>query len=337
LNEQRLKGAKIDFMYRDTGGNNPARAKQLAQELVTRDGAQYLVGGDFTPTSLAIAQVSDQAKVPFINFNSTSIVTTKSTYTVRMSASPLTIMYPLGRWARDNGIKTAVTLVADFAPGHDTAAAVHNAFEGASTKVLLDLRVPLDTADFSSYMQRIQELRPDGVFLFMPAGPLSIAAIRSFAERGLPAAGVKLLAGAETDEEDLPAIGDAALGTITALSYGYRLDTPENKSFVAAYKAKFGEAKFPTWKTMTAYDGAAVLLHMIEATGGKTDADAALAAAKGFTFTTPHGEAEIDATTRDMVQDMYIRKVTKADDGSLYNQEFAVFHKVKDESKFPAK
>ena len=205
-NEQRLKGARIELIYRDTGGNNPARAKQLAQELVTRDGAQYLVGGDFTPTSLAIAQVSDQAMVPFINFNSTSIVTTKSRYTVRMSASPLTIMYPLGRWARDNGIKTAVTLVADFAPGHDTAAAVHSAFESAGTKILLDIRVPLDTTDFSSYMQRIQELRPDGVFLFMPAGPLSVAAIRSFAERGLSAAGVKLLAGAETDEEELPAM-----------------------------------------------------------------------------------------------------------------------------------
>ena len=106
---------------------------------------------------------------------------------------------------------------------------------------------------------------------------------------------------------------------------------PQNKSFVAAFKAKFGEAKFPTWKTMTAYDGAAVLVHMIEATGGKANADAALAAAKGFAFQTPHGEVEIDAETRDIVQDMYIRKVVKGDDGALYNKEFTVVRKVKDE------
>src|SRR5690606_18226258 len=106
------------------------------------------------------------------------------------------------------------------------------------------------------------------VFMFMPVGPMSAGFIKAFQERGLSDEGIALYAGAETQESDLPAIGDSALGIVTSLHYSPYLDTKTNKDFVAKYKAKFGPDALPSLAAMAAYDGLHLIAQMIKATDG---------------------------------------------------------------------
>ena len=122
-------GVKIELIRRDDTGPNPEVAKRLAQELITREHVQFLTGVVWTPNALAIAPLATEARTPFILMNSsTSIVTTKSPYIARVSLTMWESTFPLGFWTATHGIKTAYTLVSDFAPGLDAEAAFLKSF-----------------------------------------------------------------------------------------------------------------------------------------------------------------------------------------------------------------
>jgi branched-chain amino acid transport system substrate-binding protein len=320
----------ITVLERDVGGNTPQRAKQLAQELVVRDGAQYLVGGTFTPEVLAVVDVSNEAKVPFIIFNSgTSMVTDKSPYFVRVGFTQWTVSVPLVQYALSQGARTAALVVADYAPGQDALDAYSRTFATGGGKVVGEVKIPLGTTDFSSYLQRVRDLSPQYVFLFMPVGPMSAGFIKSFKERGLDKSGITLYATTETLESDLPAVGDSAIGMTTALHYSPYLDTPLNQKLVQATKAKYGVDQLPTHASVAAYDGMRVLAKMIEATDGRHDGDKAMAAIREMKWDSPRGPVSIDGRTREIVQNVYIRKVEKI--GSvLGNKPFKTYDAVKD-------
>ena len=80
------------------------------------------------------------------------------------------------------------------------------------------------------------------------------------------------------------------------------------------------------------YDGMHVIYNALAATKGAGGGDALLAAMKGQIFESPRGPILIDAQTRDIVQDIYIRKVERQN-GQLYNVEFDVQKAVKDPAK----
>ncbi len=95
--------------------------------------------------------------------------------------------------------------------------------------------MPLSTNDFSPIMQRIKDSGAEAVFAFLPSGPTTLGFVKSYNENGLKEAGIKFLApGDLTQESDLPALGDAALGITTTFHYAVAHDSPENKAFVDA-------------------------------------------------------------------------------------------------------
>ncbi|MHB8764051.1 MAG: ABC transporter substrate-binding protein [Deferrisomatales bacterium] len=321
---------KVEVLYRDVGGANPQRAQQLAQELVVRDNVAVLAGLEFTPTVLAVADVINEAQVPFVIFNSgTSMVTRKSPFYVRAGFTQWTVATPLTKWAFQDGTKRAAIVAADYAPGHDAVAAFTKGFTDAGGQIVSEIRVPMGTTDFSSYLQRVRDANPEGVFMFMPVGPMSAGFIKSFSERGLTKAGIKLFACAETTEFDLPAIGDSALGLVTALHYGPYLDTPTNRAFVAAYQKKHGKDALPSLISVAAYDGMRLVFEMIKATGGKRDGVKAVEAVKGFAWDSPRGQVSIDPKTREIVNNVYIRRVVN-ENGVYFNKDFFVYKAVKD-------
>lgn len=164
----------LKVLERDEGGTNPQRSRQLAQELVVRDKVQYLLGGTFTPTVLGVTDIANQAKVPFVVLNSgTSMVTTKSPYFVRVGFTQWTVSVPLVQFAVEQGVKNAAILVADYAPGHDGLEAYGKTFTKLGGTVAGEIKVPMGTTDFSSYLQRVRDLKPQAVFMFMPVGPMS--------------------------------------------------------------------------------------------------------------------------------------------------------------------
>lgn len=320
----------IKLIYRDVGGNNPARARQLAEELVVRDKVQYVSGLEFTPTALAVADVATQSKVPFIIINAgTSGILSKSPYLLRAGYTQWMVATPLAKWTAEQGGKRAFVAVADYAPGADALTSFKNSFTAEKGQMVGELKIPLNTSDFSTYMQKIKEANPDYVYMFMPVGPLSVAFIKAFVERGLDKSGIKLLATAETEESELPSYGDAAAGIVTALHYSPASTSPANVAFVNAFRKKYGNDKTPNVASIAAYDAMKMIYEMIRATGGKQDGDKAMAAIKGFAWESPRGPVVVDPQTRELNQNVYIRRIEKVD-GVYVNKPFKTYPAIRD-------
>ena len=330
-----VAGKKVEILVRDTTGPAAEVAKRLAQELVVQDKVDFLVGFGLTPEALAAAPVATESKTPMVIMNAaTSIITTKSPYIVRFSLTLPQVSAPLGDWAAKNGIKKIATMVADYGPGHDAEAAFTKAFTAGGGEVIDAIRTPLANPDFSSFIQRVKDKKPDALFVFVPAGQQSIASMKAFDERGLAKAGIKLIAtGDMLDDHGLATIGDAALGVITTHHYSVAHDSPENKAFLQAYRdANGAEAGTPNFMSVGAYDGMAAIYDVVKKLDGKIDPDKAMELFKHMAFTSPRGPISIDPETRDIVQTVYLRKVEKVN-GELRSVEIQQFPNLKDPGK----
>jgi len=318
----------VSVLYRDVGGQNPARARQLAQDLVVRDGVVAMGGHELTPNVLAVTDVINQAKVPFVVFNTgTGNVTDQSPFFVRIGFTQWADYYPLGKWAAAQGYKRCVAVAADFAPGHDAIAGASKGFVDDGGEIIDEILIPVDATDFSPYLQRIRDASPECALSFIPYGPSAVSFVKAYVDRGLLRAGIKLLNQQEVSEPDLPAMGDGTVGIESAMPYAPYLDTPENKAFVDAFKAKYG--RMPTAIHLLGYDGMRVMFEMIKATDGKRDGEKMMEAIKGFSWQSPRGPVTIEPDTRELTQNIYIRQVVK-EDGVLFNKVIHTYEQMKE-------
>ena len=333
-NGDHVAGKKVEIIVRDTTGPVPEVAKRLAQELVVRDKVDFLAGFGLTPEALAVAPVAEQAKKPMIIMNAaTSVITTKSNYIARFSMTLPQVSGPVATWAVKNNIKTAVTLVADYAPGIDAETAFKTNFLGGGGQVIESIRVPLRNPEFAPFVQRIKDDKPQAVFIFVPAGEQGIAFMKTYREKGLAEAGIKIIAtGDLTDDHVLQSMGDPVLGVITTFHYSAAHDSPENKAFLKVYAEANPDAGKPNFMSVAAYDGMAAIYEVSRKLNGKIDGDKAMAILKGMKLVSPRGNIMIDPATRDIVQTVYVRKVEKVN-GELANVEFDKFPDVKDTGK----
>ncbi|RJG06681.1 ABC transporter substrate-binding protein [Noviherbaspirillum cavernae] len=330
----KVAGKKIEIIMKDTTGPVPEVAKRLAQELVVRDKVDFLAGFGLTPEALAVAPIAEQAKKPMIIMNAaTSVITTKSNYIARVSMTLPQISAPMATWALKTGMKRVVTLVADYGPGIDAETAFKTNFVGGGGQIVESIRVPLKNPEFSPFIQRIKDAKPEAVFIFVPAGEQSIAFMKGYRERGLAEAGIKVIAtGDLTDDHVLPAMGDAVLGVITSFHYSAAHNSPENKAFLKSFAEANPQGGRPNFMAVAAYDGMHAIYEVSKKLNGKIDGDKAMAVLKGMKINSPRGPLTIDPATRDAVQTVYIRRVEKVN-GEPYNIEFDKFVDVKDPGK----
>ena len=330
-----VAGRKIEVILRDDAGV-PDTTKRMAQELVVKDHVDALAGFGLTPLALATAPIATQAKVPMIVMAAaTSVITEKSPYIVRTAQVVPSVAGPFGTWAAQNGSKKIVTVVSDYGPGLDAETWFTKNFAAAGGEVLASLRVPLANPDFSPFLQRVADAKPDTVFVFTPSG-MGAVFMKQFIERGLDKSGIKLIAtGDVTDDDQLQAMGDVTLGVVTAGPYSASHDSKVNKAFVTAFKAA-NPGMRPNFMAVFGYDGMQVIYDALKKTGGKGDGAALVEAMKGDSFESPRGQVSIDAATRDVVMNVYLRKVEKVG-GELYNQEFSAIYEVRDPAKTAAK
>jgi branched-chain amino acid transport system substrate-binding protein len=322
----KVAGKKIELIVRDDG-NVADATKRIAQELVVNDKVSVLAGFGLTPLALATAPVSAEAKVPQIIMGAaTAIIPDRSPYIVRTSMVTSQITVGIADWAPKSGLKKVVTLVTDYAPGIDIEKAFSDRFKASGGEIVEQLRVPLANPDFAPFLQRAADAKPDGLFVFVPAGVGAIF-MKQFVERGLDKSGIKLIGtGDMTDDDILNNIGDVALGLITSHHYSADHQSAMNKKFVADFQKL--NNKRPNFMGVSGYDGMAVLYKALEKTKGDANGDALVAAMKGLAWESPRGPIAIDPATRDIVQNIYVRKVEKKD-GQLYNVEFQTFEAVK--------
>jgi branched-chain amino acid transport system substrate-binding protein len=323
-----VAGKKIEVILKDDGAV-PDNTKRLAQELIVNDKVNFIAGFGVTPAALAAAPLATQAKIPEIVMAAgTSIITERSPYIVRTSFTLAQSSTIIGDWAAKNGIKKVATLTSDYAPGNDALNFFKQNFTAGGGEVVEEVKVPLANPDFAPFLQRMKDSKPDAIFVFVPAGQGGNF-MKQYAERGLT--GIKVIGPGDVMDDDLlNGMGDAALGAVTAHLYSAAHPSAMNKDFVAAYKKAFSAR--PGFMAVSGYDGIHLIYEALKKTGGKTDGDALVQAMKGMKWESPRGPISIDPETRDIVQNIYIRKVERVD-GELYNVEFATFEAVKDAGK----
>ncbi|NVO15366.1 MAG: ABC transporter substrate-binding protein [Rhodoplanes sp.] len=326
-----VAGKKIELIVKDDGAVAD-NSKRLAQELIVRDKVNFLVGFAVTPTALAVAPLATEAKVPTIVANAgTSIITERSPYILRTSFTLPQSSVIIGEWAAKNGIKKVVTIVSDYAPGLDGEKSFTEAFTKGGGQVVEAVKVPLAAPDFAPFLQRARDASPDAIFVFVPSGQ-GATFVKQFIERGLDKAGIKIIGpGDVTDDDLLNGMGEQVIGTVTAHMYSADHPSALNKAYVEAFK-KANNGLRPNFMSVGGYDAMHLIYEALKKTGGDTDGDKLMAAMKGMAWESPRGPISIDPETRDIVQNIYIRKVEKKD-GELYNVEFQTFDAVKDPGK----
>ncbi|MCP3384577.1 ABC transporter substrate-binding protein [Bradyrhizobium sp. CCGUVB4N] len=325
-----IAGKKIEIIVKDDAAI-PDKTKTAAQELIVNDKVNFIGGFGVTPAALAAAPLATQAKIPEVVMAAgTSIITERSPYIVRTSFTLAQSSTIIGDWAVKNGIKKVATLTSDYAPGNDALNFFKEHFTAGGGEVVEEVKTPLANPDFAPFLQRMKDAKPDAIFVFVPAGQGGNF-MKQYAERGLDKAGIKVIGpGDVTDDDLLNNMGDAVLGTVTAHIYSAAHPSPMNKDFVAAYKKAFGTR--PGFMAVSGYDGIHLIYEALKKTNGDTDGTKLVEAMKGQKWESPRGPISIDPETRDIIQNVYIRKVEKVD-GELYNIEFATFEAVKDLGK----
>ena len=330
-NGDMIAGKKVQLIVKDDT-SIPDVTKRMAQELVVNEKVNVLAGMGITPSALATAAIATQSKTPLVVMAAaTSSITQASPYVVRTSFTLPQASVALADWAPKNGIKKVVTLVSDYGPGIDAEKFFKERLTFNGGQVTESLRVPLRNPDFAPFLQKVRDLKPDALFVFVPSGA-GTAVMKQFLERGMDKAGIKLIGtGDVTDDDLLNDMGDGALGVVTSHHYSAAHPSAMNKKFVEAFKKANNNLR-PNFMAVGGYDGMRVIYEALKATKGQGGGDALLAAMKGQIFESPRGPMFIDAQTRDVVQNIYLRKVERKD-GQLYNVEFDVIKDVKDPGK----
>ena len=328
LNGNKVGNKTIQLVVRDDQGTADI-TRRIAQELIVNEKVAVISGFGLTPLAMAVGPVITQAKVPaVIMVAGTSAIVGTSPYFARASFTLPQNTFPVAEWAVKNGIKNVVSLVSDYGPGLDAQNTFKKTFEAAGGKVLDQLKAPLESPDFAPFLQKAKDLKPDAVFLFVPA-PQAGALMKQVVDRGFQQAGIKIIGtGDVTDDDQLNGMGDGVIGMITSYNYSSAHDSPENKRFVAEFR-KANPQMRPNVMGVSGYDGIHLIYEALKKTNGNTDGTALINAMKGTSWVSPRGPMSIDPETRDVVQNIYVRRVERRD-GELHNVEFDVFKDVKD-------
>ena len=325
-------GVKIELLRRDDT-SNPEVGKRIAQELIARDHVQLLAGVVLSPVAAAIAPLTAEAKVPLlISIAAAGVQIPRiSPYVARVTFTLWQQAYPIGKWAAGQGWKTAYTAVSDFIPGHDTEAAFTKAFTDAGGKIVGAVRMPPQNPDFIPFLQRIKDAKPEVALLWVPAQTQATAIIKGVRDLGLREAGIAIASVQDLlPDEELPHMGDTPLGLITAGTYSVAGKRPANEAFLAAWKGTYGDTAIPDFLSVDAWDAMAAIFDLVKATNGKFTGDEAMTFFKGWKNpNSPRGPIMIDPETRDIVQNVYIRRAEMLD-GKLANVEFETIPQVKD-------
>ena len=333
-----VAGMPVRVVLRDDQGPGSGDlSRRLTQELIVREKADVILGYSFTPNAMASATLLTEANKPAVIINAaTSVITERSPNFVRVSFTTPQLAYVLGQYAAQQGVKTAYSIVSDYAPGIDAETWFRKGFEKGGGKIIGSVRTPVSEMEYAPFLQRAMEAKPEAVFSFDPGGDVAVAFMKEAKRRGLAEAGIKLfVTGDVVEDNSLPLFGDAVKGVISVHHYQVGLQNAENQAFVKKYKEMFGQNAIPNFRAVQGYDGMALIYAAVEKTKGDLSTAALLAAMKGMTLKSPRGTLTIDPETRDIVQTMYVRE-GRLVDGQWQNVEIAAYPNTKDPAKDPA-
>jgi len=330
LQGDKAGGRKVEVIYRDSAGADPTLAKRLAEELIVKDKVTMLAGFYLSPEVAATAPVVNSAKVPLFIVNAATPGLMKmSPYFVRVGQSINQPAELAASHARQAGKARGYVAVADYGPGHIVEDSFIGRFTAEGGQMVGNVRIPLNTADFAPFAERISNANPDVLQIFLPPGAAAVGFSKALAARGLTQK-LLIIGQGEAEDGDLPQFDDSILGFKSILYVDANTKTPESAAFVGWLAKNAGPNARPNSFNVGAYDTMQLIFKVLGDQAGKPfDSQAAIQSLAGYSFRSPRGPVTIDPSTRELVQNFYLREVVKADDGSKRNKVIRVWEQVK--------
>jgi branched-chain amino acid transport system substrate-binding protein len=316
----RVGGRDVEFIYRDVGGANASVAKQLTEELIVRDKVSIIAGFFLSPESLAAAPVLTETKTPAVVFIGSSVaIPTSSPYIIRSANTLLQAGYVEAEWAMNYGFKRAYLSVADYSPSDDLLAAFKKRYLQLGGEIVGEDRIPLNTVDFSPFIERAARAKPTFYNTYVPGGTTVVNMLKAAVAQGLTGRkDLAIIGQSQLEEVTLSLFDDSVIGMLDALPYAIAAPGAENKKYKDAFRAKFGASAIPSYYGASAWDGMLVLYNMIRAQEGKPfDGKAAIDASLGYKVEGARSEFMIEPDTRSATLDYYVRRAVKGPDGKL--------------------
>jgi branched-chain amino acid transport system substrate-binding protein len=324
-----VAGRKIEILQRDGMGPSPDVNVRLTQELITRQGVDIMFGYDYTPSVLAVKKISTEARMPTLIVNAaTSGILRDAPYMVRFGLTTAQITEPLAKWLPTTGAKRAYALFANYGPGLEARTTFKEGFVKAGGEYMGEIPVPASNPDFSGYLQRIKEAKPDALFVFLPTGDQPVAFLKATRDYDLAGAGIKIVGLGDIASEDaIDAIGDSIVGVTTTFGYSDVHKSPENEEFVRLFKEAGGSNTRPNFLAAVVWDVMGAIYNVVAEQGGNVDPDKTMALLQSYKTMGPRGPISINPETRDAIATVYLRTAKKVG-GLIVNEEFASFPDV---------
>lgn len=323
----RAGGRRIELIIEDDEAI-PAVGLTKARKLVERDKVHVMAGALLASTGYALAPYIDSMGIPMIYpVVSADDLTQRrrSKWIVRTGWTSSQPNHPFGEYAyRVLNLKKVTTIALDYAFGWESVGGFQRTFEAEGGTIAQKLWAPVSVHDFAPYLAQVSR-DVDAVYAVI-LGRAALQFVRQYDEFGLKARVPLIGGGSTTDEHVLPFMGDEALGVITALHYSAALDTPANRKFAAAYRARY--KKLPSYYAESMYTGGKWFAKAVEMVGGNVEDASALVGAlrDAKPADLPRGPVELDEYGSP-IQNVYIRKVARVN-GELQNTVIDTFPKV---------
>lgn len=300
-----------------------------ARKLDLEDHVDVIAGIVSSGVLAAVRDYVDGAKLPLVVANAGNDEITGqrcSKYITRVSFSNAQVNRPMGKWMYDKGIHKVYTIAPDYAAGHQMMDAFGAAFTAAGGQIVGGDYTPFQkTQDFGPYLTKAKAANPDAIFVFY-AGSEAISFVKQYDSLGIKKDVPLYGSGFLTSALYVGAQGPAAQGVVASLHYVPTIDTPENKAFVKAFKAKAGHN--PSEYAVHGYDAGHALIMAMKS--GATDRESLALALSKVSYTGPRGPLKIDPATHNIVQNIYVYE-TVADGDGLTQKIIATIPNVADE------
>jgi branched-chain amino acid transport system substrate-binding protein len=235
-----VMGRKLAITSEDSV--NPATAATKAQRMLDQDGVAFLMGEINSASALTIMQVAERNKRLFMQIGARSDALRGKNcnkFTFHVDIPSTAMVNAVGKaLVRDNMMKDKkfYTLTADYIFGHDLARAAKSFFDANGGKLIGDELVATDVTDFSPYLLKIRQAKPDVVCSNL-AGNQVTTLIKQYAEFGLPYP----IVGFNLNTADAWAAGDGNLSGTWPTVWYHTLDVPTSKVFVETFIKKHGK------------------------------------------------------------------------------------------------
>ena len=314
-----MAGRKVELVVEDSQ-TRPDVALSKLRKLVEHDRVHLVAGVLFGHIGYALAPKADEYKIPMVFATAASDDLTqrlKYHWIIRTGWSSSQPSHPFGEYAAKTlGFRKVAVIASDYAFAWEVVGGFQRTFEEAGGQVVQKLWVPLGAMDLAPYVAQLK--RDADAVMTMVAGASTLQFFKQYAEAGLKGRVALIAGGPAVDEAFLPSMGDEALGVVSPLIYSGALDTPANRRFVKAYRARFG--KVPSYFSETNYTSARWIQEAVKAVGGNVEDREKLMATlrKVELADAPRGPVKLDARGNP-IQNVYIRKVERNREGELQN------------------